>query len=227
MKMNNPYRMMFVGLLGLTLVGAVQAHDDHSEHADHHVPAPYSSSSEVSFSDLPLTDQHGQTVQLEQDLVHDRIVVMSFIYTSCTTVCPLVSSIMGRVQQQLGERVGSEVQLISISVDPQTDTPERLLDYSKHFQDGPGWSWLTGSPQAVTSMLKALGSWSADYANHPPLIMVGSSDNKRWSRYYGFTDPEVLVARVEELAHARAEHHAHASHSSAEALAGVHVEVQP
>ena len=58
---------------------------------------------------------------------------MSFIYTSCTTVCPLVSSIMGKLQQQLGERVGTEVQLVSISIDPQTDTPERLLDYSATF----------------------------------------------------------------------------------------------
>lgn len=224
MKMNNPSRMMFVGLLSLTLVGAAEAHDDHSQHANHSIPAPYSSDSEVSFSDLPLTDQHGQTVQLEQDLVHDRIVVMSFIYTSCTTVCPLVSSIMGRVQQQLGERVGPEVQLISISVDPQTDTPERLLHYSRHFQGGPGWSWLTGSPQAVNNMLKALGSWSADYANHPPLIMVGSGDNKRWSRYYGFTDPQVLVARVEELVKAKEQSHVHnapASHQPASVLAGV------
>lgn len=197
-------------LLGLALLsGGAQAHDDHSGHG---LPAKHSESSEVRFSNEPLTDQHGQAVRLKPDLVDDRIVVMGFIYTSCTTVCPLVSSIMGKVQKQLGGRVGADVQLISISVDPQTDTPERLLAYSRHYQSGPGWSWLTGSPQAVTSTLKALGTWTADYANHPPLIMVGSGDSTRWSRYYGFTDPAVLVAKVEELSQARAHPHAHAAH---------------
>src|SRR5690606_12999227 len=113
---------------------------------------------------------------------------------------------------QLGDRVGTDVQLISISIDPQTDTPERLLEYSGFFQGGPGWRWLTGSPEAVTETLRALGSWSADYSNHPPLILVGSGDSRQWSRYYGFTDPEELVAKVEELSHARAGSMSHADH---------------
>lgn len=198
--MNTLHRNIFTGVLGLALVAGALAHDDHSQHAEQSTTSSQGEDSVVSFINTPLTDQHGQSVQLEEDLVNDRIVVMSFIYTSCTTVCPLVSSIMGKVQQELGERVGAEVQLISITVDPQTDTPERLLDYSRHFQNGPGWSWLTGTPQEITDTLKALGTWNVDYINHPPLIMVGSGDSRDWSRYYGFTDPQVLLAKVDELA---------------------------
>jgi protein SCO1/2 len=142
--------------------------------------------------------------------VQGKIVVMSFIYTSCTTVCPVVSSIMGKVQKQLGARVGKEVQLVSISIDPQRDDPKRLQDYARTFQRGPGWSWLTGSPQSINETLKGLGSFSGDLKNHQPLILVGDGNNRHWMRYYGFTDPELLAKEVEKLSGLRT----HAKHTA-------------
>ena len=141
----------------------------------------------------------------------DKIVVMGFIYTSCTTVCPVVSSIMGKVQKQLGARVGTEVQLVSISIDPQRDDPQRLNDYARTFQQGPGWSWLTGSPQSVNATLKGLGAYSGDFKNHSPLILVGDGNNRSWTRYYGFTDPSELARAVEKLS---GERNAHAKHTA-------------
>jgi protein SCO1 len=135
---------------------------------------------------------------------------MSFIYTSCTTVCPVVSSIMAKVQQQLGARVGKEVQLVSISIDPQRDDPQRLADYARSFQKGPGWSWLTGSRPSVEATLKGLGSWSPDPGNHPPLILVGDGNSRQWTRYYGFTDPALLTHEVEKLSGLRR----HAKHTA-------------
>jgi protein SCO1/2 len=170
------------------------------EHAGHQEDAVVTQENVVvRFADVQLTNQNGQPVNLKRDLVSDRIVVMGFIYTSCTTICPLVSSIMGKVQEQLGAKVGSEVQIVSISVDPLRDSPQRLLTYSNKFQHGPGWAWLTGSPQAITDTLKGLGNWTADPKNHPPLIMVGDGRSSHWTRYYGFTDPDLLVERVEQL----------------------------
>ncbi|EJT83858.1 electron transport protein SCO1/SenC [Pseudomonas putida S11] len=127
----------------------------------------------MRFADVSLLNQDGMPVRLEKDLVGDHLVVMGFIYTSCTTVCPVVSSIMGKVQQQLGGRVGQDIHLVSISVDPQRDDAKRLQDYAKAFQKGPGWSWLTGTPYAISETLKGLGSFSADLSQHPPLILVG------------------------------------------------------
>ncbi|QCY11846.1 SCO family protein [Pseudomonas sp. MPC6] len=192
------------GLLTLCLltasVGQALAHSA-DEHAGHEMPAKSASSesAQVKFADVALVDQNGKAVRLEKDLVTDKIVVMSFIYTSCTTVCPVVSSIMAKVQKQLGARVGSEVQLVSISIDPQRDDAKRLNDYARTFQNGPGWSWLTGSVQSVNETLKGLGSFSGDFKSHQPLILVGDGNSRNWTRYYGFTDPVVLSREVEKL----------------------------
>ena len=191
-------------------IGQALAHSA-DEHAGHDMPAQSASSerAQVKFADVALVDQDGQPVRLEKDLVSNKIVVMSFIYTSCTTVCPVVSSIMGKVQKQLGARVGGEVQLVSISVDPQRDDAKRLNDYARNFQKGPGWSWLTGSSQSITETLKGLGSFSGDIKNHQPLILVGDGNNRHWTRYYGFTDPAVLTREVEKLSGQRNTHAKH------------------
>ncbi|MBH2032156.1 MAG: SCO family protein [Pseudomonadales bacterium] len=209
-------RFAHCGLLTLCLlasgIGQALAHSA-DEHAGHTMDAKSASAenAQVKFADVALVDQDGKAVRLEKDLVTNKIVVMSFIYTSCTTVCPVVSSIMGKVQKQLGARVGSEVQLVSISIDPQRDDPKRLNDYARAFQNGPGWSWLTGSTQSVNETLKGLGSFSGDFKSHAPLILVGDGNSSHWTRYYGFTDPSVLIREVEKLSGQR---NAHARHTA-------------
>ena len=207
-------RFAHCGLLTLCLlasgIGQALAHSA-DEHAGHTMAAKSASAenAQVKFADVALVDQDGKAVRLEKDLVTNKIVVMSFIYTSCTTVCPVVSSIMGKVQKQLGARVGSEVQLVSISIDPQRDDPKRLNDYARAFQNGPGWSWLTGSTQSVNETLKGLGSFSGDFKSHAPLILVGDGNSSHWTRYYGFTDPSVLIREVEKLSGQRNTHARH------------------
>ncbi len=207
-------RYVSSGVLTLCLLSlGIQQAQAHSadEHAGHTAP-PRSSQehAQVKFANVPLLDQDGKSVRLEPDLVQGKIVVMSFIYTSCTTVCPVVSSIMGKVQKQLGARVGDEVQLVSISIDPQRDDPKRLQEYARSFQQGPGWSWLTGSPQSINETLKGLGSFSGDFKSHQPLILVGDGDSRHWTRYYGFTDPALLSKEVEKLSGLRT----HARHTA-------------
>ncbi|MNN30807.1 hypothetical protein D3C81_1444670 [compost metagenome] len=199
-------RGLATALVGLGLVaGPALAGHAPEEHAAHmatqgqHPPA----GAQVTFADVALLDQDKREVHLKDDLVGERIVVMGFVYTSCTTVCPVISAIMRKLQVQLGERAGREVQLISLSIDPLRDTPERLHEYASRFGAGPGWSWLTGSSEAVSETLKGLGTWTANYEEHPPLIMVGDGRTQQWTRFYGFTDPAVLMARVNELSAVR------------------------
>lgn len=203
MKGCNKHTGKLLAWFGLSLLAAsVQAHT--SEHAMHEQAEPTrAADAAVYFADVPLLDQRGHSINLKEDLVADKLVVMSFVYTSCTTVCPVVSGLMKQVQRQLGDRVGSEVQLVSISVDPLRDTPDRLQQYAQKFNAGKDWHWLTGSPQSIDQTLKGLGAWSADYDAHPPLIMVGDGRSDRWARFYGFTAPETLVAKVDELSSAR------------------------
>lgn len=193
------------------LVAPAQAHSP-DEHAGHQVQVQPPEGAQVRFADVVLTDQHERPVRLKDEVVDDKIVVMGFIYTSCTTVCPVISAIMQKVQAQLGERVGSDVQLVSISVDPLRDTPLRLREYARAYRPGPGWLWLTGPVQSVNDTLKGLGAWAADFQNHPPVIMVGDGRSQQWTRFSGFTDPAVLVAKVEELSAARGHPHGHQGH---------------
>ncbi|CAK15631.1 SCO family protein [Pseudomonas entomophila] len=217
MNTNSPRQLIALSLLlasQLTL-----AHGGH-DHGGPPAPPPaaHQEKASVRFADVSLLDQDGMPVRLEKDLVGDRLVVMGFIYTSCTTVCPVVSSIMGKVQQQLGGRVGEEIRLVSISVDPQRDDAKRLASYARAFQHGPGWSWLTGSPYAISETLKGLGSFSANLSEHPPLILVGDGRTGHWTRYYGFTDPNVLITELNRLSARRV-------HAKTTAIAGQ--EVQP
>jgi protein SCO1/2 len=215
-------RGIATALVGLGLVaGPALAGHTPEEHAAHmaaqgqHPPA----GAQVTFADVVLLDQDKREVHLKDDLVGDRIVVMGFVYTSCTTVCPVISAIMQKLQVQLGERAGGEVQLISLSIDPLRDTPERLHEYASRFGAGPGWRWLTGSSEAVSETLKGLGTWTANYEEHPPLIMVGDGRTQQWTRFYGFTDSAVLMARVNELSAVR-DHDGHGPSAIAQ-------EVQP
>lgn len=209
--------VMLLGLLLTFGTGTVSAHAEH-EHAQNahasgahagHAPAKGHVEAEprITFADQPLTDQHGRSVNLEKDLVSGRIVVISFMYTQCTTVCPVVSSIMAKVQDQLGERAGDGVSLVSITIDPLRDTPERLREYAELHKAGPGWSWLTGSVPAITATLKSLRSWSPDLESHQPVFLVGNDATGEWSRFYGFTDPAAIVARVDSLQPGHAETH--------------------
>ena len=126
-------------------------HQGHAGHAGHAAAPTPPEGTRVRFADVLLTDQHERQVRLGDEVVDDRIVVMGFVYTSCTTVCPVVSAIMQKVQMQLGERAGREVQLVSISVDPLRDTPARLREYASLYKAGPGWTWLTGPCRRSTT----------------------------------------------------------------------------
>lgn len=192
----------------LALHATASTHAQHADHAGHAMhAAPAASRPEdvsVRLPDVQLRDQHGRALSLAEDVIGDRIVVMDFVYTSCTTVCPVASAIMSQVEDTLGERVGRDVALVSISVDPARDTPARLREYASRLGAGEGWSWLTGSAPAVNDTLKGLGTWTPDFKDHPVVTMVGDGRSGTWRRFYGFADPAQLVAQVESLTAARA-----------------------
>lgn len=191
-----------------TKVAAADAHAGQAGHANHanHANSDLKLPEDVTvrFPDVKLLDQNSRERSLRSDVIGDRIVVMDFVYTSCTTVCPVVSAIMGEVQQKLGGRVGREVALVSLTVDPVRDTPARLRDYARSRGAGAGWSWLTGSTTAVNDTLKGLGTWTPNFEDHPVVMMVGDGRSGKWTRFYGFADPAMLVAQVESLIAARA-----------------------
>ncbi len=131
-------------------------------------PAPAVAGARVEVPDVELVDQDGKPVRVRSLLLSGKPVVVSFIFTTCTTICPMLSTIVSRVQANLGDRAGREVSLVSISVDPGRDTPARLKAYGARHQSGPGWTWLTGGRGAVEQVLRGMGAYTSSFADHPP-----------------------------------------------------------
>jgi protein SCO1 len=187
--------------LAMATTGA-RAHDG-SHHGQHETAAKAPSTVRIKLPDTLLTDQHGKTARFKSDTVADRLVLVTFIYTTCTTVCPVQSALFADLQERLGERVGREVSLVSITVDPLRDTPLRLKEFSAQFKAGPGWSFLSGSKQAVDEVLTALGVYTPNFADHPAVVLVGDPRSGEWTRFYGFPGSDQVMARVKQLQAAR------------------------
>jgi protein SCO1/2 len=150
----------------------------------------------LRIPDVPIYDQNGQHLRFYTDLVKGKTVAINFIFTTCTTICPPMTATFRRVQQQLGERAGRDVYLISVSVDPVTDVPERLHDFAARFNAGPGWTFVTGSKTDIDSLLQALGAAVADKNDHTPMILVGNDAARHWTRAYGLSPPTTLVKLI-------------------------------
>src|SRR5438552_17589095 len=147
----------------------------------------------LRIHDVTIYDQNRQRLRFYTDLVKDKTVAINFIFTTCTTICPPMTATFRRVQQQLGERAGRDVYLISVSVDPVTDVPERLHDFAARFNAGPGWTFVTGEKAEIDSLLRALGTAVADKNDHTPMILVGNDATAFWTRTYGLSSSTTLI----------------------------------
>src|SRR5215203_6212090 len=112
----------------------------------------------VDLPDVPVVDQDGRAMRFRSELLKDRTVAVNFVFTTCTTVCPALTTTMRAIQRELGDRVGQDVWLISLSVDPTVDRPERLRAFAAGFGAGRGWTFLTGEPADIKRLLEAFGS---------------------------------------------------------------------
>ena len=187
------------------------AQPDHAQHrpAGAGVRAPAAGTVRIKLPDTELTDQHGKAVRFASDAVGGRLVLINFIYTTCTTVCPIQSALFADLQQRLGARAGSEVALISVTVDPLRDTPMRLKQFAAQYKVGPGWRFLSGSKQAVDQVLTAFDVYTPNFADHPAVVLVGDPRSGEWTRFFGFPGSDQIMSKVEQLQAAR-----HAMHTA-------------
>ena len=174
----------------------VFAHDPHEHHG---AAAKAPSAAKVVLRDVPLLDQGGKGVRLAQEVIGNRIAVVNFIYTTCTTVCPVSSATFQQLQQKLGARLGKEVVLVSVTVDPLRDTPQRLREYAGRYQAREGWVWLTGAKPDVDGVLKGFGAYSARFEDHPAMVLVGDARTGAWTRFLGFPSVDELMARIDTM----------------------------
>ena len=151
--------------------------------------------------EVEVLDQNGNALHFYSDLVKGKTVAINFIFTNCTTICPPLAATFARVQKEMGDKVGRDVHFISISVDPLTDTPERLKAWGAKFKAGPGWTFVTGDKQEIDKLLNALGASVSRREDHSPTVIVGNDVKGVWTRTYGLartTELEGLIMNVIE-----------------------------
>jgi protein SCO1/2 len=183
----------------MTALLPARAHDAHSHGT---APAAAAGAAKVVLSDKPLLDQTGRPVRLHE-VIGERIAIVNFIYTTCTTVCPVTSATFAQLQDRLGAALGKDVVLVSITVDPVRDTPERLREYSSRHGAREGWVWLTGAKREVDDVLKGFGAYTPNVEDHPAMVLVGDAAIGAWSRFFGFPSVDELLARVDAARRAR------------------------
>ena len=155
------------------------------------------------FTDVLLTNQDGQKMRLYSDLIAGKTVVINSFYSSCTSICPIMAGTFKRIQSVLGDRLGRDVILISVTVDPETDTPARLREYAKSVSARPGWYFVTGDRKNVEQALKKLGLLVEAKEDHQAVMIIGNERKGVWKKAFGMAKSEDIVKMVEEVVAAK------------------------
>lgn len=145
---------------------------------------------------LPVVDQDGNTFRFYDDLIKDKKVIVSFIFTSCSQICPLVTSRMAMLQERLGDAVGRDYFMYSITVDPLHDGPRELKRHANAYNVKPGWKFLTGRPEDIQAINDKLGERSTSLGDHRQDILIGDDSIQNWSKNSVFGDLDALVLSI-------------------------------
>lgn len=179
-------------------------------HAQKAPPAPHDhshmtkASEETSparkyFTDVELLNQDGEKVRFYTDVLKGKTVIVNAFFTTCTSVCPPMNRNMEKIQEVLGDRVGRDVFLVSITVDPEVDTPARLKDYAKKFHAKPGWIFLTGKKENLDWALYKLGQYVENKDDHKTIFIIGNEPTGLWKKAFGMANVAELVQVVESV----------------------------
>lgn len=181
-------------LVVVATIGALRAMTAAAGQHEHHAQmqeVAQRAAARIVIPDSEFTNQDGRKVGFYSDLVRDKVVVVNFVFTSCTTICPTMGINFGQLQS----RIGPDVHLISVSIDPANDTPARLKSWGKRWNAGPRWTLLTGSQANVDALRKAFGVYTLDVASHTAITMVGDDRSGTWTRVDGLA-PAARIAET-------------------------------
>ena len=173
-------------------------HSQHSgdEHAQHRAMMNQEGYERKQASyqtpDVTLIDQNGKNISMVELLGGDDPLMLNFIFTSCTTICPVLTATFSQVQKEYGAELNG-VKMISISIDPEYDTPARLKEYAQRFHAPDDWTFLTGDLEEVIEVMGAFDAYRGDKMNHIPLTFVRLSADTSWVRLEGFPGANDLL----------------------------------
>jgi protein SCO1 len=199
-KKTRIYPIILAGLIGAGAAARVMAAD----------PAQISTADDAAIREVTvktvdyevpnvqLVRDDGKQVSLAQEMNDGRAVVLNFIFTTCSSFCPLSSQTFEEFQDKLGDDA-AHVHLMSISIDPEQDTPAQLRAYAHKFGAGPGWQHYTGTLAASLAAQRAFGAYRGDKMSHSPLTLLRAANGNTWRRIDGFVTPDQLLAQYHQL----------------------------
>ncbi len=177
-------------------------HMDHSKHMQSMAKRGAYTSSSMYYvvPDVKLVDENGKTVSMRELTDGQSPVMLNFIFTTCTTICPVMTSTFHQVQEKLGKN-RKELRMVSISIDPENDTPNKLKEYAAKNMAGTQWTFLTGSLENSLAVQKAFGAFAGEKMNHKPVTFIKAkgSDNQ-WVRMEGLAEAGQILNEYDKLA---------------------------
>ncbi len=199
--MNVIVNLLFWAFSVVGLLGPASAHNS----KDHATPASAAGSEAYKVSvktysapEVVLIDSEAKPINLRELLAAQDPVMVNFIFTTCTAICPVMTKVFSDVPAKLGSKA-KNLRMISISLDPERDTPRELKAYAKSFQATDRWKFLTGSTQDIKAVLLAFDSYRGDKMNHEPLTLMRQAPGKVWYRLDGFATPDELVREYRKV----------------------------
>jgi protein SCO1/2 len=187
--------ILFVSLLVLAVAGVASAQQ----------PAATTTTSSTEnaaakyFTDITLVNQNGEKMRFYSDLLQGKTVIINSFFATCQGSCLPITRNLEKVQEALGDRLGKDARIISISVDPEVDTPTELKAFSRKFHARPGWYFLTGSKENVDFVLKKLGQFVEDKNDHFNIVIIGNDRTGLWKKAFGLAKSEELVKVVDSV----------------------------
>ena len=163
-------------------------------------PAPNADSqAKKYFTDVVLVNQNGQKMRFYSDLLQGKVVIINSFFATCAGSCLPLTRNLEKLQQALGARMGEVVFILSISVDPEVDTPARLKAYAKKLNAGPGWHFLTGDKESVDFALKKIGHFVDSKESHLNIFIIGNERTGLWKKAFGLAKPDELMKVVDSI----------------------------
>ena len=151
------------------------------------------------FTDVVLLNQNGEKMRFYNDLLRGKVVIINSFFATCTGSCLPLTRNLEKLQAALGARMGKEVNIISISVDPEVDTPASLKAYAKKLNAGPGWYFLTGNKESVDFALKKIGHFVDSKESHLNIFIIGNERTGLWKKAFGLAKSEELMKVVDSV----------------------------
>ena len=203
--MRSRCRRTLAGLLGVALlVGVGLVPGGHAANGGEKKRArtPRERLAERSFPNVVLTTHEGKKVRFYDDLLKDKIVLINFMYVKCEGICPGTTANLVKVQKLLGDRMGKDIFIYSITLKPEEDTPQTLNRYARAYKVGPGWQFLTGDPKDMELLRRKLGfidrdpARDADKSNHIGMLRWGNEPLTLWAGCPGMLAPDKIVKEI-------------------------------